>query len=66
MFRVREQIACPEIIPKNETEISVKVTQPQNGEGITVAVLDTGMAMHPDLTDNLLAFKDFVNNRHNA
>ena len=66
MFRVREQIACPEIIPKNEIEISVKVTQPQNGEGITVAVLDTGMAMHPDLTDNLLAFKDFVNNRHNA
>ncbi|MEK3724813.1 S8 family peptidase [Paenibacillus sp. FSL H8-0034] len=36
------------------------------GRGITVAVLDTGVAPHPDLTqpaNRIAAFKDFVNNR---
>ena len=33
---------------------------PYTGEGVTVAVLDSGMAMHPDLKENLAAFRDFV------
>lgn len=33
------------------------------GQGITVAVLDTGMGKHPDLSSRVLCFKDFVNNR---
>ncbi|WP_243767385.1 S8 family peptidase [Paenibacillus agricola] len=36
------------------------------GRGVTVAVLDTGVAPHPDLvkpTNRIKAFKDFVNNR---
>jgi serine protease AprX len=36
------------------------------GEGITVAVIDTGVAPHYDLTrptNRLVGFKDFVNNR---
>lgn len=31
--------------------------------GITVAVLDTGIGRHPDLTGRLLCFRDFVGNR---
>jgi serine protease AprX len=37
-----------------------------NGRGVTVAVLDTGVARHPDLirpTNRIAAFKDFVNGR---
>lgn len=36
------------------------------GEGITVAVIDTGVAPHYDLTrptNRLIGFKDFVNNK---
>ncbi len=36
------------------------------GEGITVAVIDTGVAPHDDLTrpkNRIIAFKDFINNR---
>jgi len=31
-----------------------------NGRGVTVAVLDTGCAPHPDIRDRILAFRDFV------
>lgn len=34
------------------------------GRGITVAVLDSGFGRHPDLTNRIFCFKDFVNNRH--
>lgn len=36
------------------------------GKNVTVAVLDTGVAPHPDLTrpwNRIIAFKDFVNNK---
>ncbi len=33
------------------------------GQGVTVAVLDSGLARHPDMTGRLLCFKDFVNGR---
>jgi serine protease AprX len=31
------------------------------GKGVTVAVIDTGVAPHPDLGDRLIEFKDFCN-----
>lgn len=31
------------------------------GKGVRVAVLDTGIAKHPDLTGRLITFQDFVN-----
>jgi len=33
------------------------------GKGVTVAVIDTGVAHHPDLGSRLIDFKDFVNGR---
>jgi serine protease AprX len=33
---------------------------PYDGSGITAAVLDTGIAMHPDFADRVIGFKDFV------
>ena len=49
MYRVREQTGCSSMV------------QSGGGKGITVAVLDTGVARHPDLTDRILGFQDFVN-----
>lgn len=34
-----------------------------NGSGVKVAVIDTGVALHPDLKGRIAAWKDFVNNR---
>lgn len=48
VYRVREQIGCS------------GMAQAGGGEGITVAVLDTGVAKHPDLADRILDFRDFV------
>jgi serine protease AprX len=49
---------------------SIKANYPHslgyNGEGVTVAVIDTGVAPHYDLTrpnNRIIGFKDFVNNR---
>ena len=33
------------------------------GKGVTVAVMDTGMTLHPQLQKNALFFRDFVNGR---
>ena len=33
---------------------------PYDGSGVTAAILDTGIAMHPDLAGNVIGFKDFV------
>lgn len=50
---------------------SMKVDFPHRegfyGEGITIAVIDTGVAPHSDLVGNknrIVGFKDLVNNRH--
>ncbi|TDQ41047.1 S8 family peptidase [Aureibacillus halotolerans] len=49
------------------TAKSVKVDQlyPQGvtGKGVTVAVLDTGVSPHEDLTSRIIGFKDFVKHR---
>lgn len=31
------------------------------GKGVTIAVIDTGIAQHPDVRDRIIAFKDYVN-----
>lgn len=51
MERVRKQIEVPDIC------------EPEGTKGVTVAVLDTGIARHPDLAEKLLCFRDFVNGR---
>lgn len=33
---------------------------PYTGSGVTVAILDTGIAMHPDFADRVIGFHDFV------
>lgn len=50
MQRVRKQIGVPEEV--------------EQGKGVAVAVLDTGIAAHPDLYGKLLCFKDFVGSRN--
>lgn len=35
----------------------------KKGKGISIAFLDTGICMHPDLKDRILAFRDFQNGR---
>ena len=54
MQRVREQVQVPE---QSHSEI-------WQAKAVTVAVLDTGIAYHPDLAGCLLAFSDFVEGRH--
>ena len=52
MQRVRELIAG-------------NMTEGIDGSGVTVAVLDTGLANHPDLNGRQLCFRDFVGGRKN-
>ena len=33
------------------------------GQGITAAVLDTGISLHPDFDSRIVAFRDFVDHR---
>lgn len=33
------------------------------GEGVTIAVIDTGIHPHEDLQDRIIGFKDFVNRK---
>lgn len=41
-----------------------QVWQQQNqGEGVTIAILDTGIAPHSDLGSRLIAFQDFINGK---
>ena len=49
MWRVKEQINCTE-----------KVQNKYNGKNISVAVLDTGIFLHPDFSGRVLAFRDFI------
>lgn len=49
MDRVRKMVAC-------DTGNAAMYT----GKGIYVAVLDSGVAVHPDLEERVIAFRDFT------
>ncbi len=53
MWRVKEQTAC-----------TSKVREKYSGKNISVAILDTGIFLHPDFDGRMLAFKDFVNGKN--
>ncbi|MDO4292125.1 MAG: S8 family serine peptidase [Eubacteriales bacterium] len=44
---------------KRVIHATLRETAPYTGAGVTAAILDTGMAMHPDLAGRLAAFSDF-------
>ena len=50
MYRVRKQLGCEEAL-----QVS--------GKGVTIAVLDTGIAKHPDLSDRIVDFWDLVHEK---
>ena len=52
MFRVRNQIGCTK-----------ELVDSCGKYGVTVAMLDTGIAQHPDFDKRIIAFKDFVNHK---
>ncbi|MDD6491947.1 MAG: S8 family peptidase [Firmicutes bacterium] len=52
MLRVRQQIGCSD-------ELTISCGK----KGVTIAILDTGIAVHPDFDDRIIAFKDFVNKK---
>lgn len=49
MERVRRLIGCNQECVSHYT-----------GKGVYVAVLDSGVSMHPDLSDRIVAFRDFT------
>lgn len=52
MNRVRKQLGCSDLL---QSEIATS--------DITVAVLDTGIGMHPDFGNRVIGFADFVNGK---
>ncbi len=54
MLRVRWQVGC-----------SDELVESCGKFGVTVAMLDTGIAFHPDFDHRIIDFKDFVNGRNN-
>lgn len=53
MLRVRKQIGCTD-------EIAASC----GNRGTAIAVLDTGIARHPDFDQRIIAFRDFVNRKN--
>lgn len=52
MLRVRRQIGC-----------SDELIASCGKRGVTVSMLDTGVARHPDFDNRIIAFRDFVNDK---
>lgn len=52
MYRVRNQIGCTR-----------ELVSSCRNSNVTVAMLDTGIALHPDFDNRIVAFKDFVNKK---
>lgn len=55
MLRVRHQVGC-----------SDELINSCGNNGVTIAMLDTGVAIHPDFDNRIIAFRDFVNGKRNA
>ena len=52
MLRVRRQVGC-----------SDELVYSCGNKGVTIAMLDTGVAFHPDFDNRIIAFRDFVNGK---
>ncbi|MBD5547322.1 MAG: S8 family peptidase [Lachnospiraceae bacterium] len=52
MLRVRQQVGC-----------SDELVYACGDRGVTIAMLDTGIAVHPDFNNRIVDFKDFVNEK---
>lgn len=52
MLRVRRQVGC-----------SDELIYSCGDKGVTIAMLDTGVAFHPDFDNRIIDFKDFVNEK---
>lgn len=55
MFRVRKQIGCTD-----------EIVNACGMYGVTIAMLDTGIAAHPDFDNRVIDFRDFVNEKREA
>ena len=55
MNRVRKQVGCSDHIQEDIVT-----------ENVSVAILDTGIGMHPDFDNRVIAFADFVNGRQGS
>ncbi len=55
MLRVRRQVGCTD-----------ELVSSCGKRGVTIAMLDTGVAIHPDFDNRIIAFKDFVNEKRNV
>lgn len=53
MLRVRWQVGC-----------SDELVYSCGSRGVTIAMLDTGVAFHPDFDNRIIAFKDFINDKN--
>lgn len=54
MLRVRRQVGCTD-----------ELVSSCGKRGATIAMLDTGVAIHPDFDNRIIAFRDFVNQKRN-
>ncbi len=53
MLRVRRQVGC-----------SDELVASCGDKGVTIAMLDTGVSLHPDFDNRIIAFRDFVNGKN--
>ncbi|SDW67749.1 serine protease AprX [Marininema mesophilum] len=80
LHQLRETVTCPEVrriyldrkvytlldVASKATHAPLAWEHDNEGEGATIAIVDTGIHPHPDLTypeSRILAFKDFVKNK---
>ena len=51
---------------RRQLRLTSDISEEWKGEGITAAILDTGIIKHPDFDNRIVAFKDFVNRKEEA
>lgn len=64
MFRVRTQLGLTDAYDREMREMMKRrrfmQTENQAESKIGIAVLDSGVALHPDIKDSVMAFRDFI------
>ncbi len=53
-------------VPSANAKNIVRNDSVLTGDGVTIAIIDTGIHQHPDLTNRITEFVDFINNETNA